>query len=211
MSVAPPFRSLSVVTPESLPDYPISTRDKLPGHQWFAFNHVKWDRNPFRIRADLEVRAVFLELFCASQRETPLGTLPLADDLLAHAAGVPLDVWKRLLMREVGPLHDWQKCLCDNGEVRLMHPMVTEVALEAMKGRIKWAQAAEAEVERKRLAALPAKILRAGGSERMAADAAYVMRLDQHLVETLTDGKSRTISVVRGAMEELELGVCGKL
>lgn len=199
-------RHLAAVPGPELPVYPIGAAERLSSHSWFAFDYVRWDQSAFRVRADLEVRGAFLELLCAAQKGTPVGTLPVEDDLLAHAAGVSLDVWRLLLRRPISPLYGWHRCLCDNGEVRLYHRVVLEVVQEAVKGRSRWLEHAAAERERKRLTDLPKKVLRGGGSERMAADQTYILRLDQYLLEYLPDGKSRTVKLVRAAMEAMELG-----
>ena len=208
MSAAPSF---ALVGSTDLPLYPVSASERLATHSWFAFDYVRWDQSAFRVRADLDVRGAFLELICAAQKGTPVGTLPVDEDLLAHAAGVPLDLWRRLCQRPIGPLYGWQRCLCDNGEVRLFHKVVLEVVQDAVKGRAKYLASSAADRERKRLADLPRQIIRAGGSQRMAEDQAYVLRLDQYLVEWLPEAKSRTIKAVRAAMEGMDTGAATAL
>lgn len=208
MNAAP---SLSLVGTDALPLYPISAKDRLSSHSWLAFDYDRWGQSAFRARADLEVRAVFLELICAAQKGTPVGTLPVDEDLLADAVRLPLDHWRRLCQRPIGPLYGWHKCLCDNGEIRLFHKVVQEVVQDALKGRSKYLASAAADRERKRLADLPRQILRGGGSQRMAEDQAYVLRLDQYLLDYLPEGKSRTIKAVKAAMEAMDLGQTGTL
>lgn len=195
---------LRPVGADDLIAYPIPAAERLESHSFFAFHYRRWRNSRFRLLADLEVRAVFWELVCASQDEGPVGTLPVEDGLLAQLAGVSLDVWVRLSQRTIGPLHGWQRCLCDTGEIKLFHPVVLEVALAALKGRLGHIEKLEADRERKRLSELPARILRAGGSQRMADDAAYVLRLDQWLLETVEPGRHRTPRIVRAAMEQMD-------
>lgn len=196
---------------ERLFRYPIRSTERLDSHSWFSFHHSRWERSEFRILADLEVKGAFLELICAAQKEGPVGTLPTSDVLLADAAKVSLELWLRLKARSISPLYGWLPCLCDNGKVRLYHKTVLETVEDALKGRLRWQENAEAERERKRLADLPRKILRAGGSERMAQDAAYVLQLDQYLLEHLAEGKNRTPKCVRKAMEGMEMGLVGPI
>lgn len=191
--------------------YPVPSSERLESHSWFPFHYNRWERSEFRIHADLEVKAVFHELLCATMKEGPAGTLPVDEVALADAGRVSLETWRRLAAREWPPLYGWQPCICDDGRRRLYHKTVMENVLEALKGRNKWKESAEAERERKRIAALPDKILRAGGSQRLSEDKAYVTRLDQFLLDHLPEGKSRTPKMVLKAMEAIELGQTGPL
>lgn len=200
---------VQIAAVEDLFVYPIPAAERLDSHSFFAFHYRRWKNSRFRLLADLDVRAVFWELICASQDEGPVGTLPVEDVLLAQLAGVPLDVWLRLSQRPVGPLYGWRRCLCDTGEIKLYHPVVLEVAQAALKGRLGHIEKLEADRERKRLGELPARILRAGGSQRMADDAAYVLRLDQWLLDHLEPGKNRTPRLVRAEMERMDAALHG--
>lgn len=80
-----------------------------------------------------------------------------------------------------------------------------EVAQAALKGRQDWYDKREGEAERKRLAALPALILRAGGAQGLADDKGYVLRLDEYLLEVLPPPAQRRVRRVREAMEAMEL------
>lgn len=189
--------------------YPIPAAERLESHSYFPLHYRRWKNSRFRLLADLEVRMVFWELICASQDEGPVGTLPVEDVLLAQLAGVSLDLWMRLRQRTIGPLYGWQRCLCDTGEVKLWHPVVLEVAQAALRGRVGHLEKQEAERERKRLRDLPGQIVRAGGTTRMAEDAAFVMRLDQFLLETMEGGRNRTPRIVRAAMEAMDVAAGG--
>jgi len=200
--------SLSVVGgANAMFEYPIPTALRLSGHSWVAFDYVRWDRSTFRIRADLEVKGVFLDLLGASQKETPVGTLPVEEDLQADAANVTLDVWRRLMARPISPLYGWRQCLCDDGSIRLYHPVVLEVVQDALKYKLRNAQRAESDRERKRLEDLPAQVLRAGCSKAMSEDQGFILQLDQYLIEHLPMGRNRTALVVRRAIEQMQTGV----
>ena len=100
------------------------------------FNHDRYDRSGFRLRAyrDPEVGFFGMELFFKSHGETPLGTLPSDDDSLAFLLGLPLDRWLSLKERSFNPLYNWTPVRCDNGEIRLAHPVVQEVMEAALRG-----------------------------------------------------------------------------
>jgi hypothetical protein len=186
-------------------EYPIPSAERLESHSFFQFHYRRWCKSEFRQRASHEMRGAFMELIVASQDEGPVGTLPVAEDLLARAADMPLERWREMVQRPIGPLYGWRRCITDLGVIRLYHPVVLEVAQSALKGRMDYLERSAAERERKRLVDLPRKILAAGGSQRMAEDQAYVVRLDQFLLETLPEGRQRRVNVVREAMEQMEL------
>lgn len=197
-------RSIGLVATDDLPEYPIPSSVRLDSHFFMMFNYRRWMNSDFRSLADHDVRAVALDLFCAAQEQSPVGTLPTDERLLANAVDVPLDRWRQFSAREVPPLHNWQKCLCDNGQVRLFHPVVLEVAQAALGLKSDHEDKLAADRERKRLGQLPNQIIRAGGSRQMSEDDAYVVRLDQYLLDHF-GAKQRRPNVVRQAMEQMEL------
>lgn len=197
-------RQVGLVVTNDLPDYPIPSSVRLDSHFFMMFNYRRWMNSDFRSLADHEVRAVALDLFCAAQEQSPVGTLPTDERLLANAVDVPLDRWRQLSAREVPPLHNWRQCLCDNGQVRLYHPVVLEVAQAALGMKSDHEEKLASDRERKRLGQLPNQIIRAGGSRQMSEDDAYVVRLDQYLLDHFGT-KQRRPNVVRQAMEQMEL------
>ena len=190
--------------------YPIPATERLESHSFVAFKFRRWRRSEFRGLADLEVKCIGLELFFAAQDESPVGTLPVSPRLLARAVGVSAEVWEDLCNRPVSPLYHWDQCVCDNGEVRLYHPVVLEVAQEALGRRADHLEKRETDKERHRLKNLPAQIIRAGGTKHMADDEAYVIRLDQFLLEHYGT-KQRRPNVVREAMERMEIAFRGQI
>ncbi len=119
-----------------LPEYPISSAERLDTHYFIQFNHDRYERSDFRRNSyrDPEVGFFGMELFFKSQGESPLGTLPTDPDALAFLLGLPLEKWKSLTAREFNPLYNWHRVRCDNGEVRLAHPVVQEVMEAALAG-----------------------------------------------------------------------------
>ena len=194
-------RPVPMIDAAQLPDYPIPVGTRLDGHSWFQFHHAWFRASDFRRRADEAVRAVWLDLIVAAQDEDPVGTLPAEPQALAWLARLPLERWIDLSGREVSPLYGWERCRVSDGRVRLFHPKLLQVTESAARTKLEAAARRAADRERKRLVELRDKVLAAGGSQRMADDAALISRLDDHLNATLPAGKTRTVSRVREAME----------
>lgn len=198
-------------TDDELFQYPIPAEIRLDSHFFMAWHYKRWLDSDFRNLADREVRAVAFDLFCIAQGQAPVGTLPVDDRILANLAGVTLDVWRSLCDRPVGPLYAWERCMCSNGKVRLYHSVTLEVAQGAAGYREEHMEKKAAERERKRLAALPGQMVRAGARKAMAEDEIYVIRLDQFILERFPDVKQRRVDVVRRAMEQMEIEGSGGL
>ncbi len=187
-----------------LPEYPIAPDERLEGHFFVPFWFNRWLNSDFRLRASAEVRGYGLDLFFIAQNQSPVGTLPTDDAVLAKLLMIDLATWKDLCSREITPLHNWRPCRCGD-EVRLMHPVVTEQVLGALKSKRDRIEARERERERKRLIALKRQILEAGGHRGLADSADYVARLDAWLIENCPG--NRTPARVREAMEALDRGL----
>lgn len=187
-----------------LPLYPIGAGMKLESHYFMQFRFRDWMKSPFRNLASKEVRAVALDLFCVAYDETPAGTLPVSEELISKLVDVPLEEWRGLCGRSIGPLDGWQRCRTDRGEIRLFHPLVLEMVSEATVARRDYLEKKAADRERKRLDALPDQMRRAGASKGMAEDMDYVVRLDQYLLEHFPPPTQRRPHVVLRAMEELD-------
>lgn len=115
--------------------YPISADDRLDSHFFLQWNLKRWRGSEFRKKADPEVGWYGLQLFFIAQDGTPIGTLPCDDQQLAFDLNLPLERWMSLKARDVSPLHGWYQVPCDNGEVRWAHPVVTEIAFEAINSK----------------------------------------------------------------------------
>lgn len=119
------------------PDYPISAQARLDTHYFVPWNLKRWRGSAFRRLAykDPEVGFYGLELFFLAQDESPIGTLPLDDEAMAFLLRMPVTRWRDLKARPLSPLFGWYRVACDNGQVRLAHAVVTEVALDALDRR----------------------------------------------------------------------------
>jgi hypothetical protein len=189
---------------DSLFEYPIPLDATLESHSFFAFHHRQYQASDFRDLASNEVRGVALDLLCAAQDQKPVGTLPTEEALLAKKAKQTLEQWRLLMSQPVTPLHEWRRCRCEDGTIRLYNPELLKVTFKAIAGRDKVIEDLASDRERKRLKELPDKVRRAGGSERMAQDMAYLVQLDQFLVEHYPN-RNRVIGIMREAMEALDL------
>jgi hypothetical protein len=152
-----------------LPDYPISSEDRVDSHFFIPWNLKRWRKSEFRQLAEPDVGWCGFNLFCEAHDETPIGTLPTDERLLANAASVSLDEWQRLMKRVITPLHNWSLVMCDNGAIRFAHPVVTEVAVEALKSRRKNQADGLARRRAKKIKDLGAMIEKIGASQLLRA------------------------------------------
>ncbi len=201
--------ALQLIEANELPDYPIPTGERLDSHFFIPWHHRRWLHSEFRLLADLDVRAVGFDLFCVAQEENPVGTLPTDERLLAKLVGLPLDVWQTLCERSMGPLHGWQPCLTDKGVRRLFHPVVLQVAEDALGRRADQLDKREGERERKRMEKLPDQMVRAGARPAMTQDPELLAQFDQFLLENY-GGKQRRPNVVRAALEAFSIARAGQ-
>ena len=182
MSAAAGFQ---IVSAEELPEYPISAECRLDSHSFVLFHHDRYERSDFRRRSyrDPEVGFFGMELFFRSHGETPLGTLPMEDESLAFLLGLPLDRWLSLKSRSFNPLYNWSPVRCDNGHIRLAHPVVREVMQAALDGH----EASKASNAEKAVAARRRRLVEAlklsGCSDDLCGDDYAVGWLDEWLLE----------------------------
>lgn len=185
-------------TDDGLPDYPLAADQRLTGHYFIAWHHDRWLASRYRLSAPREMRALAIDLYSLAQRQTPVGTLPDDDVQLAALLMLDLRTWQEARRHEWSPLYKWERCRCGE-EVRLCHPVVLEVILDAIDGRDKRLVAGELGRKRKRLDRLPDQILAAGGSRAMAADTDLLERVDAWLMRQCPG--NRTGAWVKRALE----------
>lgn len=181
---------LQVVEAGKMQEYPIPLGERLDSHFFMAFMFNRWLNSAFRIKAPPEIRAYGFDLFCISQNQDPVGTLPDDDTQLAFHLNLDLAVWTEIRGRSMSPLYNWSRCMC-GGEVRLMHQVVTDVAMLAFKKKTQNAAALAEGRRRKRMKSLSEMIGRIGHSA-MSKDAALVNRiadwLGQNVEGSWTEG-----------------------
>ncbi len=176
---------LKAVDTDALEDYPIPSAARLDSHYFMPFNHDRYDRSEFRRRAyrDPEVGFFGMELFFKSHGETPLGTLPKDDEALAFLLGLPLDYWKRLAERAFSPLYNWRAVRCDNGAIRLAHPVVQEVMEAALQGHLEHKASNESKAVYARRKRLIDTLRECGCNDKLCSDDFLVGWLDEWLLK----------------------------
>lgn len=191
---------LKVVGSDGMPEYPISSQDRLDSHYFLQWNLKRWRGSEFRKKADPEVGWYGFQLFCIAQDGSPIGTLPCDDQQLAFDLNLPLEKWQALLKRDVSPLHGWSKVQCDNGEVRMAHDVVTEVALAALGSKRRNMAAVEARRVNKRLADLRDMLERIGARQLLARPN-FIESFNDWLDDN-HEGVQRREAMVRGALDQ---------
>jgi hypothetical protein len=126
--------SLAPVAADDLPVYPLTIDDRLDSHSWVVWERRRWLNSGMRLRGTPECRALYLDLIWIAFDQSPMGTLPDDDAMLAKILMVELGYFQQLRVLEYGPLHNWTRCLCGD-EVRLMHPVVLATVQEAVSRR----------------------------------------------------------------------------
>lgn len=188
---------LQLIEDGDLPDYPIGSDERL--NNWFMqFDIDRWLGSRMRLLATLAVRAVYLDLLFEAQRQNPVGTLPVDRRMLARLAQLSSDEFEALCRHDPSPLHHWAPCRTDRGEVRLAHPVVTDMLLAQLAGREARQARASADAERKRIARLRAAMAAHGIHEGVCRDDVLVQRIDRWLCERFPNGR-RTITQYEAA------------
>lgn len=185
-----------VVDHSELPEYPIPKGERLESHSFFLFHYQRWLESDLFTMGDWDVQGVALALWCKSQNQDPVGTLPHSHRHIAARLGMSIEDWERFMRRDPNPLHNWTPCLVEN-EVRLMHPVVTEVVKAAYEGHVKSDDRRDADKDRTRLKRLRDNVLNLAG-ERFAKDDMYIARLDAWLLQEFPSGNRTMPRIVRG-------------
>ncbi|MBU2360409.1 MAG: hypothetical protein KKB02_16020 [Alphaproteobacteria bacterium] len=174
--------NLHAVADAGLPDYPIGREVRMAGHFFTMWDHVRWLNSTMYRKATPESQCHFMNLCFMAQTQRPVGTLPADDGELAHMLRLHPDRWMELRRMEFGPLRHWERCLCDD-EVRLFHPVVLEVALDAL-GRRQAREASNAEkAVTMRLVRMREQLAKLGVHKSVLADDVLIERMDQWLVD----------------------------
>ena len=182
-----------------LPEYPIAADERLQSHYFVELHFRRWLTSETRLLADLEVRGLILDLFMLAQDQTPVGTLPTDHRLIAKMLGLSPEQFGIYCGRAVSPLSKWTACRAGD-QVRLMHPVVTEIAARAVGAR----RDREAENARRRAAKALKDLdvrLRSMGCSRIADSRTALERVDHWLNENCNG--NRTEPMIRQAIEAI--------
>ncbi|QOL81096.1 hypothetical protein [Pseudooceanicola spongiae] len=185
---------------EDLEQYPIASGTRLESHYYFKFHHDRWLNSDFFLltsaSGDWDVQGVALALRCRAQEQDPVGTLPVRPVLIAALLSMPLQTWESFSRRDPSPLDGWRTCLVGN-TVRLMHPEVTEVALDALGQRDKAADRAAADRERQAITRLR-KTVDAMGMGNIAGQERFLVGLHRWLDEAYPAGNRTSPRILEG-------------
>ncbi|PIE10038.1 MAG: hypothetical protein CSA72_10515 [Rhodobacterales bacterium] len=198
------LKALPTVDVTSLPEYPISAAERLDSHWFVQWNLRRWRGSEFRRLAyeDPEVGFYGRELFDLAQDESPIGTLPCDDEALAFLLRMAPSQWRELAGRDVSPLHGWHRVMCDNGQIRLAHPVVTEVAKEALDGKRRNATKNADDRMRKRLGTIAGHLRAIPGTGQMAEQEERLNAISDW-IDSAYPGGSATLKRTREALDKL--------
>ncbi len=180
MSRAPAI--MRVVDGGDLPEYPLEASSRSIFMPFLMFYHDRWLNSDLRTMASMEVQGCALNLFFIAQKQSPLGTLPNNDELLAAYLKLDLRRWRELRALEFNPLHKWHPCRCGD-EIRLMHPVVTEVAVYASTRSEQRVVSGASAAVRTRLRRMREALAGLGCGPAVLKDDVLMERMDQWMVE----------------------------
>lgn len=120
----------------AIPDYPVDETARLDNHTFLQWQFRRWLSSSMRWDGSHECKSMWFELINIAYTETPVGTLPLDRGRLARMIqpNVPIDRFEELCEGTYGPLHGWFRVMCGD-EIRLAHPFLTSVVLNALASR----------------------------------------------------------------------------
>jgi hypothetical protein len=156
--------------------YPLRIGETLSSNEWIEFHIHRFLTSRFTaycLRDGEKGRAIMgtaLILWAECYRQDPAGTLPDDDVELARLAGFGADVagWEAIRDRV---LHGWRPCHCEDateGQMRLGHPLIAEIATRSYQrkaGKAAGREAAALSVAKTRVR----KQLDNIGAKRLAA------------------------------------------
>lgn len=170
---------LKAVETVDLPLYPFGVDDRLPSHFFFQFWHTRWLNSSLHLLGDMAVQGAAINLFCIAQQQTPIGTLPDDDRVLARLLHISVEEWSKLRRMDPSPLHNWESCVSETGERRLMHPVVVQNLEDAFARR-------EVRQSRNGARAVAARLVRL--REAMAAEGVAACYLENDQLVSKIDG-----------------------
>lgn len=194
--------ALQVVDVDDLPEYPISSSVRLDTHDFLTWEFRRFLQSELRWNGIHECKSIWFDLTNMSHEQTPVGTLPADWSRLARMVQPPVDpqTFNVLAKLPFGALYGWTRCVCDNGDIRLMHATVTRVVLNALTRRELNAARTDAASTERRLIRLGETL--AGMAPAIAMDPAQVRWVDAHIRDAMdSDGnKRRTMPQLHGAI-----------
>lgn len=173
-------QSFQLIDNDELREYPLDVDDNLAGHTFIAWGIDDWIYSDMRLKGAEDCRSLYFDLIVFSQKQKPVGTLPNDMESLAALLRVDETRLRRMCQQEYGPLHKWEPCRCGD-EIRLMHPRVTKMVLEALSRKHSNRarnDAANASKRKERL-----RIAVANYHADLAKNDAAILWMDEYLVD----------------------------
>lgn len=192
-------RGPMLIEASDLEEYPIPSDQRLASHYFTIWWHDRWLNSTLHLTASYEVQGVARTLFDLAQKQSPIGTLPDDDLVLSRMLRLDQATWCEMRQRRPGPLHGWHRCVTDRGEVRLMHPVVTEIALAAIERTEARKLAGSEKAVRERKRRLAAALADMGCDKAVVGDTMLIDALDGWLSENCRG--NRTTQAYTRALE----------
>jgi len=197
---APRPAHLQPVAGTELPDYPIAREERLPELAFVKWVPSRWLNSSGHIKCSYEVQGMARALFDIATAQSPIGTLPDDDEELAKLLRLDHGHWVTMrALRDRGPLRNWQRCRSE-GEVRLMHHVVTEQLLDVLARRETRELSRAAQAEAKRFDRLAQGLKGIGVDPAVTQDGILLKRMDDWLVATWRG--NRTMAAYMAAIEQ---------
>jgi hypothetical protein len=165
-----------------LPVYPIGRETRMPTHFYMAWHHNRWLNSTLYLMGSPLARAFAFDLFNIAQNQSPLGTLPHDDALLARLLRISDGEWADLRRLAITPLHGWRLYDCD-GVRRWGHPVVLEVLEDAVARRVRKSLSSEEAEHVKRIQRLRDRLGAIGLGEAVLKDTVLIERINDWLME----------------------------
>lgn len=161
--------------------YPLARHDRLDGHSFVKWQHLRWLSSDLCLMASFEVKGMARDLFDLAQTQSPVGTLPTDRALIARMLRCDPHHFEALCRHPFGPLRGWRPCVVDDGEVRLYHPVVLEQVQDAIERREQRALKNTEKAIRARRDRLIAALRDLGCVEDLLRDEVLIARMDDWL------------------------------
>lgn len=171
---------LAVIAPDGPEPYPLGRDFRMPTHYFIAWWHNRWLNSDLHLVGSYEVQGVALALFCIAQNQSPMGTLPRDDELLAKLLRIDLARWRDLCRAAIAPLHGWYLADCD-GENRWAHKVVLEVLLDARDRAETRRMSNDERAVQKRIERLRKALAEIGVDKALLADRLVLEAMDEWL------------------------------
>ncbi|WP_372993865.1 hypothetical protein [Sulfitobacter sp.] len=171
---------LALVDTSEIEEYPLTRDDRLNSHFFMVWERRRWLNSDMRLKGRAECRALYFDLINIACDQSPVGTIPNDMEVLAKLLMISESELKTLCQLEYGPLHKWRPCRCGD-EVRLMHPVVLDMLIEAVSRKEDNRAKMEAANTVKRVQRLRSTV--AGLQTEMSKNDAAVKWMDEWLVK----------------------------